>query len=169
MVSITSLREELRLKMEPRTATAKNRLNVIKKLTEAGIPAGVMTAPIIPGLNSDEIPSIIEAAAANGADCAGYTIVRLNGSIGEIFTDWVQKAFPDKAEKVLHQVSECHGGNLNDSRWGTRMRGEGRIAESIRQLFQMAVKKHIKPSDFEFNTTAFRRPPAGQLDLFGEA
>jgi DNA repair photolyase len=169
MVSITSLREELRLKMEPRTATARNRLSVIKALSSAGVPVGVMTAPVIPGLNSEEIPAIIEAAAAHGAVCAGYTIVRLNGSIGEIFTDWIHKAFPDRAEKVLHQVSECHSGNLNDSRFGTRMKGEGKIAESVRQLFQVAVKKHIKPSDFEFNLSAFRRPPSGQLDLFGEA
>lgn len=168
MVSVTSLKEDLRLKMEPRTATAKNRLNVIKQLSEAGIPVGVMTAPIIPGLNSDEIPAIIEAAAAHGAYCAGYTIVRLNGSIAEIFTDWIYKAFPDRAEKVLNQIKECHGGSLNDSRWGTRMRGEGKIAESIKQLFRMSVKKHMPDRDFRFNTTAFKRPERGQLDLFGE-
>ena len=100
MVSITSLNNDLRLKMEPRTVTAKNRLKVIETLNKAGIPVGVMTAPIIPGLNSDEIPDLIKAAADHGADSAGYTIVRLNGSIAEIFKDWIYKNFPDRAEKV---------------------------------------------------------------------
>jgi DNA repair photolyase len=168
MVSITSLREELRLKMEPRTATAKNRLKVIEQLSKAGIPVGVMTAPIIPGLNSDEIPQLIEAAANHGAHTAGYTIVRLNGSVKEIFTDWLHKNFPDRAEKVLHQIQEVHGGQVNDSRFGTRMRGEGNISQSINQLFKMAVKKHLSGRDkFEFDLTAFRRPgEVQQLELF---
>jgi DNA repair photolyase len=168
MVSITSLREELRLKMEPRTATARNRLKVIEQLSKAGIPAGVMTAPIIPGLNSDEIPDLIKAAADHGADCAGYTIVRLNGSIGEIFKDWLHKNFPDRAEKVLNHIQSVHDGNLNDSRFGTRMRGEGNIAASINQLFKMAVKKYLAGRDtFEYDLSAFRRPgEVQQLELF---
>lgn len=168
MVSITTLREDLRLKMEPRTATAKNRLKVIAQLTKAGIPAGIMTAPIIPGLNSDEIPQLIEAAADHGADAAGYTIVRLNGSVKEIFTDWLHKNFPDRAEKVLHHIQDVHGGQLNDSRFGTRMKGEGNIAMSINQLFKMAVKKHLSGRDkFEYDLTAFRRPgEMKQLELF---
>lgn len=168
MVSITSLQEELRLKMEPRTVTAKNRLKVIEVLNKAGIPTGVMTAPIIPGLNSSEIPQLIEAAANHGAVAAGYTIVRLNGSIKEIFTDWIQKSFPDRAEKVLHQISEVHGGETNDSRFGKRMSGEGEIARSIKQLFQMSVKKHLAGRDrFEYDLTAFRRPgEIQQLELF---
>jgi len=168
MVSITSLREELRLKMEPRTVTAKNRLKVIEKLNKAGIPAGIMTAPIIPGLNSDEIPQLLEVAAHHGAVTAGYTIVRLNGSIADIFKDWIHKNFPDRAEKVLHHIESMHGGNLNDSRYGKRMRGEGNIAESINQLFKISVKKHFgnKPK-FEFNLNAFKRPnKSGQMELF---
>jgi DNA repair photolyase len=168
MVSITSLKEELRLKMEPRTATAKNRLKVIEQLSKAGIPAGIMTAPIIPGLNSDEIPELIKAAADHGADCAGYTIVRLNGSIGNIFKDWIRKNYPDRAEKVLNHIESVHDGTLNDSRFGTRMRGEGNIAQSIRQLFKLSVKKHLAGRDtFEFDLTAFRRPgEVQQLELF---
>jgi DNA repair photolyase len=168
MVSITSLREDLRLKMEPRTATAKNRLKVIEQLTKAGIPTGVMTAPIIPGLNSDEIPQLIEAAANHGADCAGYTIVRLNGSIAEIFKDWIHKNFPDRAEKVLHHIADAHGGSLNDSRYGTRMRGEGNMIQSISQLFKMSVKKHLAGrKHVTFDLTAFRRPgEVKQMELF---
>ncbi len=168
MVSITSLREELRLKMEPRTVTAKNRLKVIEQLNKAGIPAGIMTAPIIPGLNSDEIPQLIEAAANHGADVAGYTIVRLNGSIKEIFTDWIHKNFPDRAEKVLHQIAEVHGGEVSDNRYGKRMRGEGNIAQAINQLFRMAVKKHLGTKQkFEFDLTAFSQPDdSKQMKLF---
>jgi DNA repair photolyase len=168
MVSITSLREELRLKMEPRTATAKNRLKVIEQLSKAGIPTGVMTAPIIPGLNSDEIPDLIKAAADHGADSAGYTIVRLNGAIGNIFNDWIRKNYPDRADKVLHHIQSVHGGQLNDSRFGTRMRGEGNIADSISQLFKLAVKKHLKGRDtFQYDLSHFRRPgEVMQLELF---
>ena|ERR1043165_1016122 len=168
MVSITSLKEELRLKMEPRTVTAKNRLRVIEKLTKAGIPAGVMTAPIIPGLNSDEIPELIKAAADHGADCAGYTIVRLNGAIGHIFTDWLHKNFPDRADKVLHHIMDAHGGQLNDSRYGTRMSGEGNMVASIKQMFKLAVKRHLSGRDrFEYDLTQFRRPgEVKQMELF---
>ncbi len=168
MVSITTLREELRVKMEPRTVTALNRMKVIEELNKAGIPTGIMTAPIIPGLNSEEIPALIETAANHQAITAGYEIVRLNGSIGELFKDWIFKNYPDRAEKVLHQIAELHGGKVNDSRFGTRMRGEGNIAQSINQLFKMSVKKHLSGRDnFEFNLTAFQRPNNNpQMKLF---
>jgi DNA repair photolyase len=168
MVSITSLKDELRLKMEPRTVTAKNRLKVIEQLSKAGIPVGVMTAPIIPGLNSDEIPQLIEAAANHGADSAGYTIVRLNGSIAEIFKDWIYKNFPDRAEKVLHHIADAHGGQLSDSRFGKRMSGEGNMVNSIRQMFKMSVKKHMSGRKrMEYDLTVFRRPgEVKQLELF---
>ena len=170
MVSITSLKEDLRQKMEPRTATAKRRLQVIEELNKAGIPTGIMTAPIIPGLNSDEVPALIKAAADHGAAMAGYTIVRLNGAIGPIFSDWIHKAYPDRAEKVLNQIAEAHGGQLNDSRFGTRMRGEGKIVESIAQMFKHSVNKYIKKEgrqSAELDLTAFRVPDEhGQLNLF---
>lgn len=168
MVSITSLNEDLRLKMEPRTATAKQRLKVIEGLSKAGVPVGVMTAPIVPGLNSSEIPALIKAAADHGAIDAGYTMVRLNGAIDQIFKDWIHKNYPDAAEKVLHQIMDVHSGTLNDSRYGARMKGEGNIANSINQLFKAAVKKHMGGrTSFEYNLEAFRRPPAnGQMELF---
>ena len=168
MVSITSLNNNLRLKMEPRTVTAKNRLKVIETLNKAGIPVGVMTAPIIPGLNSDEIPDLIKAAADHGADCAGYTIVRLNGSIAEIFKDWIYKNFPDRAEKVLHHIADAHGGQLSDSRYGKRMSGEGNMVLSIRQMFKMAVKKHLSGrKKMEYDLSLFRRPgEVKQMELF---
>jgi DNA repair photolyase len=142
-VSVTSLNEQLRQKLEPRTVTASGRLSVIQKLSESGIPVRVMAAPIIPGLNSNEIPGIIKAAADRGALSAGFTIVRLNGSIAEIFTDWINKVFPDRAEKVLNMIRECHDGKLNDSEFGRRMSGEGKIAQSIQQLFKMACNRFL--------------------------
>jgi DNA repair photolyase len=166
-VSITSLDEDLRQLLEPRTATSKRRLQIVKTLSENGIPVNVMVAPIIPSVNSSEVPAIIKAASENGAVSAGYTIVRLNGAIGQIFTDWVHKNFPDRAEKVLHQIAECHGGTLNDSRWGTRMRGEGKIAESIRNLFYVAKEKHLKNKSLpSLDFSLFKRPEKGQLSLF---
>jgi DNA repair photolyase len=168
MVSITSLREDLRLAMEPRTATAKQRLKVIEDLSKNGIPVGIMTAPIIPGLNSSEIPDLIKAAAEHGACKAGFTMIRLNGSLGAIFTDWIKKNFPDTANKVLNQIKEVHGGQLNDSRYGVRMSGEGVLADSIKQLFRSAKMKYLKGrSSYELDTTVFKRTQLnGQLDLF---
>lgn len=169
MISITSLDEELRLNMEPRTATAKNRLEVVRTLNTNGIPTGVMVAPIIPGLNSHEIPDIIEAAANAGALKAGMTMVRLNGDIGEIFTNWIRKAYPDKAEKVLNKIRAAHGGNLNDSNYGRRMKGDGVEADSIHQLFKNSVKRFLSDRNFpKYDFTLFKRPALnGQLDLFG--
>ncbi|HLG34254.1 MAG TPA: PA0069 family radical SAM protein, partial [Bacteroidia bacterium] len=168
MVSITSLDEGLRMVMEPRTVTYKNRLRVIEELTKAGIPAGVMNAPIIPGLNSSDTPSVIKAAAQHGAVDAGYTIVRLNGAVHDIFRDWLFKNFPDRGDKVWHQIMECHGGQVNDSRYGVRMRGEGKVAESIRALFKMAVKKYRKGrKSYELNCKDFIPfPGRQQLSLF---
>ncbi|SEI83242.1 DNA repair photolyase [Dyadobacter koreensis] len=164
-VSITSLNEDLRGKLEPRTVTGKRRLQVIKALHEVGVEMGVMTAPIIPGLNDHEIPSIIQGAAEAGAVWAGYTVVRLNGSIGEIFNEWVNHHFPDKASKVLNQIKECHGGQVNDSRYGLRMSGEGKYAEHIRQLHALACRKYFGEKErTELNTSLFIK--GGQMKLF---
>jgi DNA repair photolyase len=127
-----------------------------------------MVAPVIPGINSHEVSAIVEQAAAHGASRAGMTIVRLNGAIGGIFKDWLQKNYPDRADKVWNQIIECHGGTVNDSRFGTRMRGEGKIAESIVALFRMARKRHMKEDkNFQFNLSDFDpQGGEGQLRLF---
>lgn len=165
--SITSLDEALRLKLEPRTASAAKRLNAVRKLSESGIPVRVMAAPIIPGLNNSEIPEILKRASENGALGAAYTLVRLNGAIGEIFSDWAKAKLPDKADKILNQIKSCHSGQLNDSRFETRMRGEGKIAESIAQLFKLSQKKYFANKQMPpFDTKAFKRPDKGQLSLF---
>lgn len=167
MVSVTGTDEAVRRILEPRTATYRQRIAVIETLSKYKIPCGVMMAPVIPGINSQEIPSVIEQAGNAGAGAAGMTIVRLNGAIGDIFKDWLYKNFPDRADKVWHQICECHGGQVNDTRFGVRMRGEGKIAESISQLFRVARERYIKPSNFEFNCSDFNyKANKIQLSLF---
>ncbi len=111
-ISVTTFEEKLRSIMEPRTATASKRMETIKKLSEAGIPVGVMVAPIIPGLNNHEISDIVRKAADNGAVSAGYNVVRLNGSVSTLFRDWLFKNFPDRANKVWNLVTTLHGGKV---------------------------------------------------------
>jgi DNA repair photolyase len=166
-VSITSLDEQLRQKLEPRTVTATGRLAVVQKLSEKGIPVRVMAAPIIPGLNSNEVPNIIKAAADRGALAAGFTIVRLNGSIAELFSDWIYKAFPNRAEKVLNMIRSCHDGNLNDSDFGRRMSGEGKVAESIHQMFRMACNRFLDGREMpEYDYSLFVPRKGKQTSMF---
>jgi DNA repair photolyase len=166
-VSITSLNEQLRQKLEPRTVTATGRLAVVQKLSEKGIPVRVMAAPIIPGLNSNEVPNIIKAAADRGALAAGFTIVRLNGSIAEIFSDWIYKAFPDRADKVLNMIRSCHDGKLNDSDFGRRMSGDGNIAKSIHQMFRMACNRFMEGREMpEYDYSLFVPMKGKQTSMF---
>lgn len=166
-VSLNSLNESLRQKLEPRTVTGMGRLAVIQKLSEKGIPVRVMVAPIIPGLNSNEMPEIIKAAADRGALAAGFTIVRLNGSIAELFTDWVHKAFPDRAEKVLNMIKACHDGNLNDSDFGRRMSGDGHMANSIHQLYRMACVRFLSGREMPpYDLTLFTPKGGKQMGMF---
>jgi len=167
-ISITSLNEKTRLLLEPRTATIAKRLQTVRALSENGIPVNVMLAPIIPGINSHEILPLAKAASDAGALSIAYTVVRLNGAIGEIFTDWIRKAMPDRADKVLHQIAECHGGTLNDSRFGQRMRGEGELAQMIRSQVLLARKKFFAGREFpSLNKSLYRQYKGGQLSLFG--
>ena len=165
MISITGTDEKVRQVLEPRTATYKNRMNVLESLSKHGIPCGVMVAPIIPGINNHEIPGVIEQAANAGATSAGITIVRLNGTIAQLFKDWLEKTFPDRAEKVWNQISECHGGKVNDSRAGTRMKGEGKLAESIMQLFKLSKTRFMPNSGMEPLNQADFNYKAGDIQL----
>lgn len=166
-ISITSLSEETRRVLEPRTTTIKKRLETVKTLAENGIPVNVMLAPIIPSINSHEILPMAKKVSELGATSIAFTIVRLNGAIGEIFTDWIRKTMPDKADKVLHQIESCHGGTLNDSRYGHRMRGEGKIAEQIRNLIQLARRKYFQNKKMpSLNTQLHEQYKNGQYSLF---
>jgi DNA repair photolyase len=165
-MSINSLNEDLRSKMEPRTATSKQRLKVIEELSKAGIPMGVVVAPLVPGLSDHEIPSILKAAASAGAKSAGYTIVRLNGAIAGIFEDWLRKNYPDRFEKVWHSIQSCHAGKVNDSRFGDRMRGDGNIAQMISDNFKLHCRlNHLNETRIELNSSLFQVPKI-QLSLF---
>ena len=140
-ISITTLDDKLRRFLEPRTASVQQRLKTVETLSANGIPVFVMLAPIIPGLNEHEILGISKAVAERGALGIGYTMIRLNGDVAAIFEDWLRKNEPGRAEKILNKIREAHGGNLYDSRSGVRMRGEGKIAEIIREQFRIAREK----------------------------
>lgn len=166
-ISITSLQEEVRRALEPRTASAKSKLRSIERLSKAGIPVNVMMAPIIPGLNNDEIFKLAEAVANAGAKSFNYTLLRLNGITSLLFSDWVHKAFPLKAKKILRLTASCHGGKLSDHRFGKRMRGEGPLAESIAQQVQQArIKFGMEQRLPPYNLNAFVRTNKGQLGLW---
>lgn len=166
-ISITSLSETTRRVLEPRTATIKKRLETVKILSENGIPVNVMMAPIIPSINSHEVLALAKKASEMGALSMGHTIVRLNGAIGEIFTDWIHKTMPDRADKVLHQIESCHGGKLNDSRFGTRMRGEGEIAKQINDMVKLAKLKYFADKSIsQLNTELHEVYKSGQMTLF---
>jgi DNA repair photolyase len=165
-VSINSLNEQLRSKMEPRTTTAKQRLKIVEDLSKAGVPMGVMVAPLVPGLSDHEIPAVLKRVAEAGAISAGYTIVRLNGAIGAIFEDWLRKNYPDRFDKVWHMIQSCHGGNVNDSRFGQRMSGEGNIAQLIKDSFKLHCRlNHLNEQKIKLDSSLFTVPKA-QLILF---
>ncbi|MEZ4788983.1 MAG: PA0069 family radical SAM protein [Flavobacteriales bacterium] len=166
-ISFTTLNEDLRRVMEPRTSTGANRLKAMETLTKAGVPVFAMIAPIIPALNEQEVPTLIEAAANAGALGASYTVVRTNGAVKPVFEAWLRAHFPDRAEKVLAQIRAAHGGHTNDSRFGRRLRGEGHFAENIRQVFALMRRRHFADRQFpELDCSRFQRPELGQLSMF---
>ncbi len=166
-ISVTTLDEELRRKLEPRTASVHSRLFTIEKLASSGIPVSAMFAPIIPGLNDHEVFKLAEYTSQLGASSLGYTVVRLNGDIGEIFEDWIRKNFPERAEKVLNRIKAIHGGQLGDSRFGDRMQGEGNFAEIIRSQVQLARRKYFGGREVPpLNLELFEQLRHPQLSIF---
>lgn len=170
-LSITTLRRDLQRVMEPRTSIPERRLEAIRKVSEAGIPTGVLVAPVIPGLTDHEMPRILERAAEAGAVRAGYVLLRLPYAVEELFENWLERHFPDRKDKVLNRLRSLRGGALNDSRFGVRMRGEGPFAEQIRRMFEVGCRKAgLNQVSLELSTAAFRRPRAeNQLGLFEES
>ena len=165
--SITSMDEDLRRKLEPRTSKYKDRLKIIENLSKAGIHTGVMNAPIIPAINDTHMYEVLRQASLSGAKSAGYTIIRLNGALGDIFKNWLSHTFPERAQKVWNLISDCHGGQVADSRIGTRMKGEGNTADMINQQFKLFAKQfHLNETSFTYNLQEFVRLKPGQLRLF---
>ncbi len=160
-VSVTSLDQSLVRVMEPRTSSPMARLAAIRELSDHGIEVVVMVAPIISGLNDEEIPSILAAVSEAGAVGAGYTVLRLNGAVEPVFANWLESHFPDRASKVLERIRSMHDGQLSDSRWKKRMRGTGVLADSIRSVFKTFARKHNLDRTLEpLNSGLFIRPPA---------
>jgi DNA repair photolyase len=168
-LSITTLDGDLARVLEPRAAQPAARLAALAELRRAGVPAGVLVAPVIPGINDHEIPAVLTAAAEAGARYAGYVLLRLPHGVADLFAAWLERHFPDRKDKVLGRIRDLRGGRLNDSRFGRRMRGQGVLAEQIKALFVLGRKRAgITGRGPELSTAAFRRPGGTQRLLFEE-
>jgi DNA repair photolyase len=166
-LSVTTLDADLARHLEPRTSSPRQRLEAIRALADAGIPVGVLVAPILPGLTDHELPAILQAAAQAGARWAGKEVLRLPLAVAPLFEDWLSRHEPGRKEKVLRRIRSLRGGKLNDARFGSRMRGEGVFAEQISKLFRVACRKfHLATEGPDPSVAAFRRPAGVQLDLF---
>jgi DNA repair photolyase len=167
-ISLTTLNPKLSSVMEPRASSPARRLAAIQAIAGAGIPAGYLQAPMIPGLTDCEAPAIAQAAAAAGATFAGYVALRLPYAVKSLFEQWLAQHFPGRKEKILNRIRSIRGGKLNDPNFKSRMRGEGIFAEQMAELFQLACKKAgINKRWPELTTQHFRRPETSQLSLFG--
>ncbi|MFO0808842.1 MAG: PA0069 family radical SAM protein [Gemmataceae bacterium] len=163
--SVTTLDADLAGTMEPRASRPAARLDAIAKCAAAGVPVGVMAAPMIPGLNDHELPAILKAARDAGATWAGFTLLRLPMAVGDVFDGWLAEHYPERRDKVMGRVRDARGGRLNDSRFGHRMRGQGELSETLRALFhttaaRLGYAKRLPP----LSTAHFRRP--GERTLF---
>jgi DNA repair photolyase len=170
-LSITTLRPDLQHIMEPHTSIPARRLDAVEKLAKAGIPVGIMVAPIIPGLTDEEMPAILQAARDAGAQWASYVILRLPHAVAPLVDDWLKRHYPDRREKVVNRVKEMRGGRMYDSRWGIRATGVGEFADQIGKLFDIAKRKAGYRTDSrvsDLTTKNFRRPPqpGSQMGLF---
>jgi DNA repair photolyase len=170
MLSVTSLSDEIKRSLEPRTASPEARLRVLRELATEGIPVGVMVAPVIPAITDHEIEDILAAAREAGATCAGYVLLRLPHEVKDLFREWLSEFYPDRAKHVMSLLQQSHGGKDYDSRFGHRMRGSGPYADLLHTRFRLARRKLGLESGDErhrLNTSAFRppAPPGGQLSL----
>lgn len=168
-LSITTLSPELARDMEPRTSIPAARLRAVEMLANAGIPVGVLVAPVIPGLNDSEIPEILSLAKQAGAIAANYILLRLPLTVEPVFVEWLQRVRPNHAEKVLGRLREARDGKLNSSNWGERMTGRGMMAEQIRNMFSLFKKTHGLDAKMpKYNCDLFQPPSSrtGQMRLF---
>lgn len=166
-LSLPTMNEELRRKMEPRTSSSLKKLEALKILKENNIPTGAMIAPIIPGLNSDETLKIIQEISESGVDWFGYTLIRLNDAVEPIFVDWLEKNFPDRKDKVLSLIKQMRGGKLGEKRYFERYKGEGSIAEMIHKTIEIGRNKYFKDRKMaELSTAHFTGSRTQQLMLF---
>ena len=168
-ISLTTLDGALARLMEPRASQPAARIEAIRLLAGAGIPVGVMTAPIIPGLNDHEMPALLAAARAAGASYAGHVLLRLPHGVADLFTNWLERHFPDRKDKVLGRLRALRDGKLNDTRFGTRMKGEGLFADVYKDMFQLACRKvGITRRGPDLSAASFRRPQDTPPMLFDD-
>ena len=168
-VSITTLDHVLARRMEPRAASPRRRLDVLRELSAAGVPCGVMVAPLIPALNDKTMEAVLEEAAKAGAREAAYIIVRLPNEVKDIFKEWLAAHYPERADHVVSVIRQMRGGRDNDPRFGTRMSGVGNFAELIEKRFDIACRRLglNKRETPDLDCSRFRPPsPEGQLKLF---
>ena len=166
-LSIPTMNEDLRRKMEPRTSSAIKKLEALKILKENNIPTGAMIAPIIPGLNSDETLKIIKKISETGADWFGYTLIRLNDTVEPVFVKWLETSFPDRKDKVISLIKQMRGGNLGEKRYFERYKGEGSIAEMIHKTIEIGRNKYFKDRKIaELSAAQFSGSKTQQLKLF---
>ena len=157
-ISITTLDNDLKTKLEPRTASPGARLRTVRALANAGVPVSVMVAPVIPFINDHEIEAIVAKSAEAGAGSAGYIMLRLPYEVKDLFAEWLAEHYPQKAERVLNRVRDLGGGKVYDAEWGSRMRGKGIYADLIERRFEVALRKHglAEPRRTELRTDLFR-------------
>jgi DNA repair photolyase len=168
-LSVTTLDPDLARRMEPRASTPAKRLEAVERLAAAGVPVGVNTAPIIPGLNDHEMPEILQEAARRGATGAGYVMLRLPYGVKDIFADWLLRQYPDKAERVIHAIKSVRGGKLNTAGFGARMLGEGPRAELVERMFHIQCERlGLNQRRWRLTTEHFRQSGGHQLGLFAE-
>lgn len=166
-VSVTSLDSDLAGRLEPRASRPAARLRAIHELASAGVPVGVMVAPVLPGLTDHEMPAILDAAAAAGATRAGYVVLRLPYAVKDVFLQWLDDHAPGKKARILDRIRELRGGKLNVSEWGTRMHGEGIFAEQIRELFHVTARRAgLNQERTPLSIAHFRRSGGQQLTFF---
>ena len=166
-LSITTLDGDLARVLEPRASQPAGRLAALQELQRAGVPVGVLVAPVIPGLNDHEIPAILSAAAQAGARHAGFVVLRLPYGVADLFTAWLERHLPDRKDRILGRIRDLRGGRLNDARFGQRMRGEGVLAEQIKALFDLGSRQAgIVGRGPQLSTASFQRPGGTQRLLF---
>ncbi|WP_227257977.1 PA0069 family radical SAM protein [Kangsaoukella pontilimi] len=168
-ISVTTLDPEVSRAMEPRVPAPARRLQTIRRLSDAGIPVRVMVAPVVPALTDHELEAILEAGAKAGAQAASWVMLRLPREVSELFREWVEEQFPDRAARIMGRVRSLHGGRDYDPEWGKRMTGEGPFADLVRHRFAVATRRlGLDQPLTPLRTDLFRPPPqAGdQLSLF---